>query len=29
MRKEGRIKTELRRKNIKYPDGAGIFMEKG
>jgi len=27
--KEGRIKTELRRRNLKYPDGAGIFMGKG
>jgi len=26
---KNQIKTELRRKNIKYPDGAGIFMEKG
>ena len=27
--KEGRIKTELRRRNLKYQDGAGIFMVKG
>lgn len=26
---KNQIKTELRRKNIKYPDGAGIFMGKG
>ena len=25
---KNQIKTELRRKNIKYPDGAGIFMGK-
>ena len=24
-----RVKTELRRKNIKYPDGGGIFTGKG
>ena len=26
---KNQVKTELRRKNIKYPDGAGIFMGKG
>ncbi len=26
---KNQIKTELRRKNIKYPEGAGIFTGKG
>ncbi|MCK4398660.1 MAG: transposase [Methanophagales archaeon] len=26
---KNQIKTELRRKNIKYPDGAGIFVGRG